>query len=63
MIESFEAERLRREKADKRIGRRRKPKKEYKPAIAFTMPAVRKKYDDPIKHAEYAYSLIESEVT
>lgn len=32
------------------------------PDVAFRMPSVKKKYDDPIKQAEYAYSLIESEM-
>lgn len=58
-----EEERVRREKA---LGRdRRGRKKDPKPTIhkKFSIPRVPEKYTDPIKQAEYAYSLIQSEVS
>ena len=59
---AIEEERLRREKA---LGRSNRPKREISTVVIgvrFNIPEVKKKYDDPIKQAEYAYSLIESEV-
>ena len=59
----IEEERQRREKA---LGRDKLPRKGDKKApihTNFTMPKVPIKYEDPIKQAEYAYSLIESEVS
>ena len=59
----IEEERIRREKA---LGRDRKIHKEVEKAIAhtcFTMPRVPEKYENPIRQAEYAYSLIQSEVS
>ncbi len=59
----IEEERLRREKA---LGRDKLCRKEDDAApipTSFKMPKVQMKYEDPIKQAEYAYSLIESEVS
>lgn len=62
--ETFDkAEKKRVEKA-RALGRVREleqdPKSEY--SMRFTMPKVEQKYTDPFKQAEYAYSMIESEV-
>ena len=60
---AVEEERLRREKA---LGRDKLPSRDYTPipiGTVFRMPAPDRKYDDPIAQAEYAYGLIESEVT
>lgn len=59
---AIEEERLRREKA---LGRQNKPKKERSTVpvgTKFTLPAIDLKYEDPVLQAEYAYSLIETEV-
>lgn len=63
--ETFDiAEEMRIARADS-LGRIRelekKPKKE--PILLFIMPKVQLKYADPFVQAEYAYGLIESEVT
>lgn len=58
----IEEERQRREKA---LGRDKLPRKteEQAPILTrFSIPQIKMKYEDPIKQAEYAYSLIESEV-
>lgn len=39
-----------------------KPKEEVNKSFRFSMPTPEELYDDPFKQAEYAYSLIESEV-
>jgi hypothetical protein len=39
-----------------------KPKEEVNKSFRFSMPTPDELYDDPFKQAEYAYSLIESEV-
>lgn len=62
--ETFDkAENKRMEKA-RALGRVREleeqPKRVY--LTRFTMPKIEQKYTDPFKQAEYAYSLIESEV-
>jgi len=46
------------------LGRIREPspKKETIKRFRFTMPTPEQLYADPFKQAEYAYSLIESEV-
>ena len=56
-----EAERIKRQR---RLGRvfADKPVEESKPATKFTMPKAGKIFNDPFRQAEYAYSLIESEV-
>jgi len=59
---AIEEERLRREKA---LGRQDKPKKEHTEVpigTRFSISAIEQKYEDPVLQAEYAYSLIESEV-
>lgn len=62
--ETFDkAEEKRVEKA-KALGRVRELGGEQKLecSVKFTMPKVEQKYTDPFKQAEYAYSLIESEI-
>lgn len=59
----IEEERIRRENV---LGRDRKSEKKVEqPKIYtnFSMPRVPKKYEDPTRQAEYAYSLIQSEVS
>ena len=58
----IEEERLRRAKALGRDQRHRNKTGEAKVHTGFSMPKVRKKYDDPVQQAEYTYSLIQSEV-
>lgn len=57
------AEEIRMERA-KALGRvwELKPISKPKYPVHFTMPVVEKKYENPFEQAEYAYSLIESEV-
>ena len=59
----IEEERLRREKALGRDRRNRKKVEKPKIATSFTIPRVLEQYADPIRQAEYAYSLIISEVS
>lgn len=62
-LDKIEAERQKREKA---LGRDRRKGKAIKKSPIYTeffMPRVPKKYDDAVKQAEYAYSLIISEVS
>ena len=60
-FEQADAERLRRAEM---LGRIREPssKVENVEKYRFSMPKPEQLYDDPFKQAEYAYSLIESEV-
>lgn len=58
----IEAERVRREKALGRDKRGHKIVEKAKGHTAFSISRVPIKYDNPIKQAEYAYSLIQSEV-
>lgn len=58
----IEEERLRREKA---LGRDKRECKKIKKSLVYTefsIPRIPRKYKDPIKQAEFAYSLIRSEV-
>ena len=60
MSEQIEEERLRRLKKlgrDKRINKQ----EEVVVCTSFHLPRITTKYDDPVKQAEYAYSLIERE--
>ena len=59
----IERERIRREKALGRDRRRKKKVEQAKVYTDFSIPRVPKKYEDPIRQAEYAYSLIKSEVS
>jgi hypothetical protein len=61
-FELAHAEKLRRAQM---LGRIQEPKKKEDVAqsLHFTVPNPTQLYDDPFKQAEYAYSLIESEVT
>ena len=59
----IEEERIRREKA---LGRDKKSYKRVEKAIVhtcFSMSRILVKYENPIKQAEYVYSLIQSEVS
>lgn len=58
-----EAERIRREQALGRDRRRRKGKSSPAVSTQFSLPRVPAKYKDPVMQAEYAYSLIQSEVS
>ncbi len=58
----IEEERIRREKLWDGIEGEKKVEK-AKGHTAFSMPRVPVKYDNPIRQAEYAYSLIHSEVS
>lgn len=58
----IEEERKRREKALGRDRRGRKKVEKAKGHTAFSLSRVPIKYDNPIRQAEYAYSLIQSEV-
>ena len=58
--QAFEAERLKRDAAYKGIRYRRNM--DIQIPVAFKIPRVISKYKDPVKQAEYAYVLIESEV-
>ena len=61
--EQVEAERIRREKALGRDRRTGKGAPEGTVFTAFSASKISLKYDDPIKQAEYAYSLIRNEVS
>lgn len=60
-FEKAEAERVKRAEALGRIFEEKESALPQQPT-AFTIGTVMKKYNDPFKQAEYAYSLIESEV-
>lgn len=59
----IEKERIRREKALGRDQRGHKKIEKAKVHTVFSMPRVPRKYDNPIRQAEFAYSLIKSEVS
>lgn len=59
----IEEERIRREKALGRDKRECKKVKKSPIYTKFSIPRVPEKYKDPIRQAEYAYSLIKSEVS
>lgn len=62
MMQAVETERTKREKA---LGRDRRTRKEQAGAAActqFSAPKIPQKYKDPVRQAEYAYSLIRNEV-
>ncbi len=58
----IEEERIRRQKALGRDKREGKKQKKLLVHTQFVLPRIPQKYEDPIKQAEYAYSLIQSEV-
>ena len=62
--ETFEKAREEKRKRAERLGRVWEPKYELKTdyPVTFKAKPLVQKYDDPYKQAEYAYSLIESEV-
>ena len=59
----IEEERIRREKSLGRDQRGHKKVEKVKVHMAFSMPRVPRKYDNPIRQAEFAYSLIKSEMS
>ena len=59
----IEEERIRREKSLGRDQRGHKKVEKVKVHTAFSMPRVPRKYDNPIRQAEFAYSLIKSEMS
>lgn len=63
--EQFEKLKEERFKRAKKLGRlnRTKEKESFTPCFEFTIGEVEDKYDNPIKQAEYVYSLIKEEVT
>lgn len=63
--EQFERLKEERYKRAKKLGRlnRVKEKESFTPSFKFTIGKMENKYDNPIKQAEYAYSLITEEVT
>ena len=62
--ETFEKARVERRKRAEKLGRIWEPKDEPKTdyPVKFKAKSLVQKYEDPYKQAEYAYSLIESEV-
>ena len=62
--ETFEKARVERRKRAEKLGRIWEPKNipEADYAVKFKVKPLEQKYDNPFKQAEYAYSLIESEV-
>ncbi|GED20851.1 recombinase [Kurthia gibsonii] len=67
LISKSQFEQLKEErfKRAKKLGRLNRTKEEesFTPPFAFTIEKVENKYDNPIKQAEYVYSLIKEEVT
>lgn len=63
--EQFEQLKEERFKRAKKLGRLNRTKEEetFTPSFKFTIGKVGKKYGNPIKQAEYVYSLIKEEVT
>ena len=63
--EQFEQLKEERFKRAKKLGRLNRTKEEetFTPSFKFTIGKVENKYDNPIKQAEYVYSLIKEEVT
>ena len=62
--ETFEAVETERKRREEQLGRNRKKRRvsTAKAITTFTVPKVEIRYSDPVQQAEYAYSLIESEV-
>ena len=63
--DTFEQANQERFKRAKQLGRLNKKKEEMLPEVAysFSLQEIKEQYDNPIKQAEYVYSLIQSEVT
>lgn len=61
MVKQVETEKLRRAQMLGRIREQKIPKSVI-PKLRYNAPAAQHLYDDPFQQAEYAYSLIESEV-
>ena len=63
--EQFEQLKEERFKRAKKLGRlnRIKAEETFTPSFTFTIGKVEEKYNNPIKQAEYVYSLIKEEVT
>jgi hypothetical protein len=62
--DTFEKAKTEKQKRAKKLGRVWDPKEEAQvdPEMKFKAKPLEQKYDNPFKQAEYAYSLIESEV-
>lgn len=62
--ESFEAVEIERQRREKLLGRTHMKRRVSEVTVhtAFRIPKVETKFSDPLQQAEYAYSLIESEV-
>lgn len=58
-METVKAELGKRARALGRIHERENSDFEYTPSLAFTMPVVTERYNDPYEQAAYAFSLIE----
>lgn len=63
--DTFEQANQERFKRAKQLGRLNKKKEEvpFKLNCSFSLQEIKEQYDNPIKQAEYVYSLIQSEVT
>ncbi|EOB2967831.1 MAG TPA: recombinase [Pseudogracilibacillus sp.] len=63
--DQFEQLKEERFKRAKKLGRlnKTKEKESFTPSFKFTIGKMENKYDNPIKQAEYVYSLIKEEVT
>lgn len=62
-FDAAEEERLRRETALGRDRKKGKPKPQAEYYTDFSMPEIPRKYNDPIKQVEFAYSLVRNEVS
>lgn len=62
--DTFEKAKAEKQRRAEKLGRIREPKDEPQVdyAVKFKAKPLKQKHDDPYKQAEYAYSLIESEV-
>lgn len=63
IMQAVETERLKREKALGRDRRTKKEKAEITVHTQFSVPRTAQKYKDPVRQAEFAYSLIRNEVS
>lgn len=59
-FEQVQEERIRREKALGRDNKPKRPMAEIRIPTQFSIKRVRRKYDDPVRQAEYAYSMIQT---
>jgi len=59
LVESMEAERMKRVKAYGRANKKGRPRVEPRTFTQFSIPKIEVRYEDPVRQTEYAYSLIE----